>query len=403
MLKGKKITIIVLILALLFLLNLFGFSGIPLWQKPEYCLLITVDALDRDYIQESVVPNIFQWEKEGVIFPDVINVYPTITTPNMTSLVTGAYPITTTIGANLVYLKEEKKAVGAPRFNRAVTIGEVFQKSGLNTAVVQHFMLENRGADVYRQIPGGDTNSITSASLEILQKKPTPRLLAVLYQEVDVWGHNYGAQSKEILQKVAQTDGEIARLIKAYKDLGILEKTLVIISSDHGMSHKEKQIEVEKLEEKIKANGWKFQRITEKSILDPNVDFYWIQAGNMQCYFNRTFSQEERERLFAVIRSVEGIGTIFNQTMLRRFHCHPNAGDFIVEPAPGYWFGGAMGVHGRNTESDAFLLMFGPGLKKGTKVYGAETVDIVPTVLHLMGLKIPESVDGKILWDAIEK
>src|SRR4051794_29072328 len=78
-------------------------------QRPEYCLFITVDGLDRDYIARGDAPNMLAWQNEGTSFPDSINVYPTLTTPNMTSILTGAYPATTTIGANTVFLKDTKE------------------------------------------------------------------------------------------------------------------------------------------------------------------------------------------------------------------------------------------------------------------------------------------------------
>lgn len=378
-----------------------------LQQRPEYCLFITVDGLDRDYIARGDAPNMLAWQNEGTSFPDAMNVYPTLTTPNMTSLLTGAYPATTTIGANAVWLKDERKVVSAPRFNKATTIAEAFQKAHLPTAAVQHFMLDKRGADKYNHFETDNAYStqhdITTQALAFLKEQPTPRLLAVLYQTVDKKGHLYGASSPEVSAECRAIDTEIRQLVDGYREMGILDKTVIAITSDHGMSDKEKPIDVKKLNEAIAAGGWKFARLMEKGGKpDPNMDFYYIQLGNMQCYFNRPFPVEERERLFAAIRSVEGIGTVFNDTMLRRMHTHPNAGDFIVESAPGWWFGGGGGVHARNTESDGYMTLFGTGIKRGSVVTGAETIDVMPTLLQLMNIKIPQSVDGKVLWNAID-
>jgi arylsulfatase A-like enzyme len=371
-------------------------------KRPEYCLFVTVDGLDRDYVARGDAPNMLAWQNEGTSFPDAINVYPTLTTPNMTSLLTGAYPATTTIGANTVWLKDQRKVVSAPRFNKATTIAEVFHEAGLPTASVQHFMLEQRGADKYQHVEG-TSHDITTQAIAFLNEKPTPKLLAVLWQTVDKMGHLYGANSKEVSAECRAIDAEIKQVVETYRELGILDKTVVAITSDHGMSDKNKQIDLKALNEAITHGGWKYARLLEIGGPPPtDVDFYYIQLGNMQCYFNRPFSIEERERLFAAIRSVEGVGTILNETMLRRMHTHPNAGDFIVESAPGWWFGGGGGIHGRNTESDGYLMMFGAGIRRGAVATGAKTIDVVPTLLHLMNLPIPHTVDGKVLWNAIE-
>jgi predicted AlkP superfamily phosphohydrolase/phosphomutase/tetratricopeptide (TPR) repeat protein len=41
----------------------------------------------------------------------------------------------------------------------------------------------------------------------------------------------------------------------------------------------------------------------------------------------------------------------------------------------------------------------GPGLRKDERVYGANVLDICPTILHLFGLPVGEDMDGKVLLD----
>jgi tetratricopeptide (TPR) repeat protein len=44
----------------------------------------------------------------------------------------------------------------------------------------------------------------------------------------------------------------------------------------------------------------------------------------------------------------------------------------------------------------------GPGIKKDERIYGANLLDICPTVLHLFGLPVGEDMDGKALLDIYE-
>ena len=46
--------------------------------------------------------------------------------------------------------------------------------------------------------------------------------------------------------------------------------------------------------------------------------------------------------------------------------------------------------------------MHGPNIKANKKIQGCRTIDIVPTILHLMNEAIPEYMDGRVLTDAIE-
>jgi len=48
------------------------------------------------------------------------------------------------------------------------------------------------------------------------------------------------------------------------------------------------------------------------------------------------------------------------------------------------------------------LIMKGPGIKKGDRVYGASLLDVTPTILTLYGLPVANDMDGKPLVQALE-
>lgn len=80
------------------------------------------------------------------------------------------------------------------------------------------------------------------------------------------------------------------------------------------------------------------------------------------------------------------------------------APDLLYELAPGYasakgakghlqpyvWF---MGDH----DPDGIFLATGQGMKRGQRIEGASLIDIVPTVLYLAGVPVPNDMDGKVL------
>lgn len=378
-------------------------AGLPDFQSaPKYCLFFTVDGLDRDYVTPEHTPNIYTWAETGVRMPDSINVYPTLTTPNMTSILTGAYPLTTTIGSNQVFLKDEKRVVGGPRFNKAETIAESFKSGGHSTAAVQHFMLENRGADRYHHTGTKYSTDITSTALGFLSDPQNiPALLTVLYQSVDAAGHEHGQNTTGVLAEARHVDAEMAKIVERYRELGLLEETLIVISSDHGMSSTEQPIDRKALNEAITGGGWTYQILMPRMQPSADVDLHVLVMGNLQVYFNREFAPEEQERLFETLSKVEGVGRIFDSMALRRMGAHPNAGDVIVEPANGWWLGGKGGTHARNRESDAFQTILGAGAKSGTSIQGARSIDLMPTVLKAFGLPIPATVDGRPLTEAL--
>lgn len=48
------------------------------------------------------------------------------------------------------------------------------------------------------------------------------------------------------------------------------------------------------------------------------------------------------------------------------------------------------------------LIMRGPPFRQGTRVEGARLVDMAPTLLHLMGQKVPDDMDGRVLTEAFD-
>ncbi|MHC4806641.1 MAG: alkaline phosphatase family protein [Planctomycetota bacterium] len=52
---------------------------------------------------------------------------------------------------------------------------------------------------------------------------------------------------------------------------------------------------------------------------------------------------------------------------------------------------------------EGIVIFSGKHIKQGAKLHGARIIDIAPTVLHLMGLPIPEDMDGRVLLDVFEK
>jgi predicted AlkP superfamily phosphohydrolase/phosphomutase len=60
---------------------------------------------------------------------------------------------------------------------------------------------------------------------------------------------------------------------------------------------------------------------------------------------------------------------------------------------------GVSGFH----RLDGIFLARGPGLRKGASLEGGTLVDLAPTILHLMGSRIPDDMDGRVLTELFEE
>jgi predicted AlkP superfamily phosphohydrolase/phosphomutase len=59
--------------------------------------------------------------------------------------------------------------------------------------------------------------------------------------------------------------------------------------------------------------------------------------------------------------------------------------------------------HTGNHRLHGIVGLYGPGIKHGTTIDEASVVDVTPTLLHLMGEKVPKGLDGNVLESAFTK
>lgn len=92
-----------------------------------------------------------------------------------------------------------------------------------------------------------------------------------------------------------------------------------------------------------------------------------------------------------------------------------NAPDIIVETSGylyemidtpcddrGYLSGWPLGVKGSHRKEGIFLI-YGPHIRQGTCHTKINIIDIAPTILYLMGLPIPEDMDGRVITELFEE
>lgn len=371
-------------------------------STPKYILFLTADGFRSDYVEWYQPPNLKQLIAEGVRVMNATNVFPTLTAPNMCSLVTGSYPRTTAIAANSQYVKKLDKIVSRPRDNKAETIAETLRKAGWKTAAVNQFMLENRGADFYVSAGYDESKATTAAILDLLKNKQA-RFVAAIYGATDHAGHGHGPRSEEVKKAVLEIDDAIGTLINGLKEQGIYEETLIAFSSDHGMSsYAAKQASIEPADALRKAG---FRVATSQDQLKADTQIVVIANGVRVIYF-RDLTDAQKERATQVLAAIEG-AEVLDRKRLDALGCHDNrSGDVIVSPLPGYVMSGVGrtgGLHGQFTERNPILFFRGPGVKKGASVEGAQNIDVVPTLLSLVNVAPAATVDGRVIAGALQE
>ncbi|MCP2605890.1 sulfatase-like hydrolase/transferase, partial [Candidatus Aminicenantes bacterium AC-335-O07] len=240
-------------------------------QKPSFSklkgkktfnyILITVDTLRADRIHcygfnKIETPYIDLFAEKGIKFERCIAQTP-LTLPSHTSLLTGTQPIFHGVRDNGGFLVPQE----------LITIAELFKEKGYNTsAFVSAYVLDskwglNQGFDYY--FDRFDLSKFKTISLGRVQRRGEETMdeaLAWLKKHKDkkffTWIHLYDPHTpydppspfkekypgRPYVGEVAYTDYQLGRLWNYLEENNLLDKTIIVFTSDHGESlgeHKE--------------------------------------------------------------------------------------------------------------------------------------------------------------------
>lgn len=356
----------------------------------QHVILIILDGFRPDYLAMYDLPNLRLLTNHGTIYADARGVFPPTTTTNHTSILTGAYPVKTGIPNNSLYNRTLDQFQSPLRNIQVPTLPEILFDYSMTTVEQGHFLLENRKAISY---PRGLEHFAHGFS------NHRPDLYIYLEMDTDTQGHLQGPYGvKETLQRV---DYEIGQIVKHIGDQELLDKTTFIIASDHGMAARSQPTVGSHWQEEILKAGYKVA-FTNDEITD-ETEMAVIVAGSVFFYFRPGKMDAERKAAFIdLLRSVPNT-ELLTHTELEKLHADSDKlGDVVICPKPGWVMSsGDGGLHGIPETQRTTLILSGAGIVQGRVLGRAHTVDIAPTILSLLGVPIPESVDGGILREAL--
>lgn len=105
-------------------------------------------------------------------------------------------------------------------------LGYIYEWDGMS------FLVEKEAINYHQHAEGGH-HVTTSAAVSYIQDKK-PDFLMVAYDQPDGVGHSEGHDTPGYYAKLKELDGCIAQIVEAVKKAGIYDKTLFILTADHG-------------------------------------------------------------------------------------------------------------------------------------------------------------------------
>ncbi len=196
----------------------------------EHVAVIGIDGMGN-FCKDTDTPNFDRIFSKGARTDYAWSMDPTISAENWGGMLLGALPAAHGLTNSIVGSREYTNAELPSVFKRIrEAMGDVYLSSCVNWNPINHGIIEH---DIGVTLKTADSDGkLLPKILREVKKKPT--FLFVQFDEVDGRGHGAGYGTPKHLSKIRVMDRYTGKIYDAYKEAGILDKTLFIVIADHG-------------------------------------------------------------------------------------------------------------------------------------------------------------------------
>lgn len=217
-------------------------------QSPPL-LIISFDGFRYDYFDAFQLDNLRSFSRSGVRAKNGMKgVFTTKTFPSHWSIATGMYQQSHGVVGNRFYDPISEKVFGkkSEQINREWFKGEPIwvtaKKCGKKVGIYFWVGSEidfgsNLNPDEFKKY--NESVPLEDRMTQVIHWLTVSKydLVMMYWNEPDTSGHAFGTFSNQVHQSLNRIDGQLSRLINALKKDDLLDKTNVIILSDHGMTN----------------------------------------------------------------------------------------------------------------------------------------------------------------------
>ena len=430
--------------------------------EPNRHLLLVLDGLRPDYVTPDVMPNLHALGRRGVVFANHHAVYPTVTRVNSSSISTGSYPERHGILGNSVFFPrvdaqrfldtgqrsnlEKIQADQDGVLLTASTLGEVLQTNGRTMLAVgsgttgSAFLLNHKvsgGAILHTDYslpetlhsrvlaelgpppaeghPNDQRNRRAVESfLRIGVPTVAPSVTVMWLSDPDTTAHALGMGHPTTVEALRRVDREIKNIEDGLQAAGLRSSYNIWVTSDHGFAT---------------YTGAADTRALLKPFAGTLADGSPRVVNGETAIYVRDGNRSTVEQIVRELQKTAGIGAIFTRASaagsLSGFAegtlsfeaarwTHARSGEILYSPdwtdrkndhgIAGTSASNGVAGHGSSSpyEIHNTLIAAGPDIREGATVdLPSGNVDFAPTFLHMLGIAIPASMQGRPLLEAL--
>jgi predicted AlkP superfamily pyrophosphatase or phosphodiesterase len=367
-------------------------------------ILVALDGFRWDYLERWKPPTLLRLAQEGVRAERMVPSFPTLTFPNLYTLVTGQRPHRHGIVANHMFDPEwnanfalGSASVQEGRWWGGEPLWVTAQKQGIRSACMfwPGSEAEIGGVrpwdwHIYDGRMTAATRVQTVLDWVALPASQRPRMITLYFHEADSAGHRFGTQSQELQAAVHEVDAAVAQLVAGLKQRGLIDVANLVFVSDHGMTDLSPDRTIA-LSELVPSPAVQVEFAGAVAGLRPPpeaVDEIYARLSARQEYFRVYRREEVPERLhFRDHRRIPPLVLIADEgwTLLKR--------PLLDDEARANFQRSTHGFDPDLPSMGATFFAWGSAFQRGVRLPPFENVHVYPLVCALLGLT-PAENDG---------
>lgn len=428
-------------------------------QTSRHVVLITIDGFANFHLKNPGIdlPVIRALARAGVEAASGETVFPSVTHPSHTTLITGVRPLRHGVINNRLTNRLTGERLHVTNLDRSIsvkvpTIFDAAKRGGLSTAAF--FWPETRNdpsidvnvAEVFNAESKADIDVVSPALLDELRaagvpidnyfryygdsflmgtsdyvlaqaaahviKSRRPSLLAIHLLLTDEVQHELGPAHYRAHAALTAADHAVGLLVEAVREAGVADQTTFVITADHGFATIDKQVNlapvfadpVLKDAVKLHPHGWSL--FVERT---PAFDTARHQAALDRAYQQATATSgvarlvrsEEFHALglptYEESPYIAGQDLLIGEidTFLTADAVNPSTARVPLVPVRHEH--GYLPTHPKMFTS---LVLSGRGVKPGATIGHVRSLDVAPTIATLLGIEMTD-VEGRVLTEAL--
>ncbi|MCJ7577834.1 MAG: alkaline phosphatase family protein [candidate division Zixibacteria bacterium] len=261
----------------------------------EHCIIFLIDGARPDVMEKMMkrgdLPNIQRYLLEPGSYTKAVTAFPSTTGPAYIPILTGCYPGTADVPGIRWFDKEEssRKRLSLRRQRSYMGVEAPLFNSDLRKDKLTLFEIFKNSINIFNPLTRGinSTNNLTRFSktlyylfvhltsawqivdwathrylFKAIRKKP--EFIFALFPAVDCLSHFTHPFSKTVLEAYLKVDEFIGKTVQQLKRKGILDQTLLILTSDHGLTPTHTHLDLIDFLDKRDYRAFHHPRITRR-------------------------------------------------------------------------------------------------------------------------------------------